>query len=454
MVITFDDLTEGQKLAFNEVVDAIKTQNLNLRADTKTHITINGEAGTGKTTLTKFLIDYIIKEGINGVILAAPTHAAKTVLSKLSGMEAETIHSVLKISPTNYEDQTVFEQREIPNLAECRILICDEGSMYDRKLVQLILNTVPKWCLVIVLGDKEQIRPVSPGETLPGISPFFTHKKFKQIKLTEVKRSNGPIITVAREILKGQWLRECLDEDGQGVHAYDPESDIPSLHWFLKEYFKVVKTKEDFVNTRVMAYTNKVVNTLNKIIRKRIFNTDEPFIEDEIIVMQGPLTESLIVDGKKVKKLIYNNGQRVRIVRVNKTVHTLRARFVESTKEIDVWTLTVETADKNIDEYHLKDLHIVDEGSELVLKEFLSETANTYRYWELPGKAPWGEFWTIKERYSNVKAEPCSTIHKAQGISVDNAFLCTSGLSSMDPDLVKELIYVGSTRPKHNLYWI
>ena len=115
--LQFDDLTEGQQNAFNAALEAMKTKGQ--------HITINGPAGTGKTTLTKFLINHLIRTGESGIMLAAPTHQAKKVLSKLAGMEAQTIHSLLKINPTTYEDATLFEQSDAPDLSECRVLICD-----------------------------------------------------------------------------------------------------------------------------------------------------------------------------------------------------------------------------------------------------------------------------------------------------------------------------------------
>ena len=173
MNITFDMLNEGQKATFNRVVERIK-------AGRGGHITINGPAGTGKTTMTKFIINYLISNGVSGVMLAAPTHGAKRVLSKLAGMAANTIHSILKINPTTYEENMLFEQKEVPDMAKCRVLICDEASMYDRKLFQIIMATIPSWCLIIAIGDKSQIRPVEPGSTVPALSPFFTHKDLEK----------------------------------------------------------------------------------------------------------------------------------------------------------------------------------------------------------------------------------------------------------------------------------
>ncbi|QJT71777.1 DNA helicase [Shewanella phage Thanatos-1] len=454
--LTYNDLTEGQKMAFDTVMAAVKQTST--ISQERYHVTINGQAGTGKTTLTKFIVREIIAQGINGVILAAPTHAAKKTLMKLSGMEAATIHSVLGISPNNYEDQMLFEQNDVPDLANCRVLICDEGSMYDDKLVNLVMSSIPPWCVVIVLGDKEQIRPVAPGESIPRKSPFFSHAKFKQITLTEVKRSDGPILEVARNILNNGWLYENIktDEEGNqhGVFTFNPEKDSSSVQWFFKEYFKRVKTPEDFKKVRCFAFTNKMVDSLNKIIRKTIYKTEEPFIVGEELVMQGPVQEETIApNGQRLKKIVFSNGQYVKVLSVRSTVDSLTAPYVDSQVDINVWVLEIESADPE-DPYENRVIRVIDIDSIPLYNEFLSLVAYTYKNWNRIGKAPWKAFWSTKTKYSSVKPEAVCTIHKSQGLTCDTAFLCTSGMSNLDSDIIKELVYVGSTRPKHNLYWI
>lgn len=88
--MTFDDLTEGQKNAFNIVMKAIKEK--------KHHVTINGPAGTGKTTLTKFIIEALISTGETGIILAAPTHAAKRFFQNCRGKKRVLFTVFLKLT--------------------------------------------------------------------------------------------------------------------------------------------------------------------------------------------------------------------------------------------------------------------------------------------------------------------------------------------------------------------
>ena len=121
--------------------------------------------------------------------------------------------------------------------------------------------------------------------------------------------------------------------------------------------------------------------------------------------------------------------------------------------DINVWVLEIESADPE-DPYENRVIRVIDIDSIPLYNEFLSLVAYTYKNWNRIGKAPWKAFWSTKTKYSSVKPEAVCTIHKSQGLTCDTAFLCTSGMSNLDSDIIKELVYVGSTRPKHNLYWI
>ena len=395
-MITFEQLTEGQKKAFDFVVNLIKNPgSLSTR-----HVTINGPAGTGKTTLTKFIIDYLISTGVTGIALAAPTHGAKKVLSKLSGMQASTIHSLSKINPTTYEENVLFEQKKTPDMASIRVLICDEASMYDRKLFKILMASIPRWCVVIAIGDKFQIRPVEPGSNEPSVSPFFTHNAFMQLHLDEVKRSNTPIIEVATEIRNGNWIYDNII-DGHGVKGFTSQT---ALKDFMLNYFDIVKSQDDFFENRMLAYTNKSVDKLNSIIRRKIYETDSPFVVGEVIVMQEPLIKELEFEGKKFSEILFNNGQFVRIVDAKETTSFLNAIGVSGEYLIRHWVLDIETYDQD-DDYYRETIQVISSEEENnKFQFFLAKTADTYKNWNKGGKAPWKSFWAQRRRFHKVKA--------------------------------------------------
>lgn len=439
--LTIDDLNEGQRAAFDTIMLAIKAGN-------QQHVTLNGPAGTGKSTLTKFIVDHLIKTGELGIMLAAPTHQAKKVLTSLSGMEAQTIHSILKINPTTYEDSTLFEQSNAPDLSDCRVLICDEVSMYDKELFRILMASIPHWCTVIGLGDIAQIRPVAPGSSIPETSPFFSNAKFKQVELTEVMRSNAPIIKVATEIRNGNWVREHLVDDN-GVHNMTLP-DGGSVSNFLKKYFSIVKTPEDLFETRMLAFTNKSVDSLNKIIRKHLYKTEIPYIVDEVLVMQEPVIKTVTFEGKKFTETIFNNGELIKIKKCYIRSERLAVKGARHTDEIKVWYLDVKSIDSGA-ESTIRVIH--DEQEQNKFQFFLSTTATEFK--ENRDKRPnWKGWWEVKNRFTKVKYLPCGTIHKSQGSSVDSVFLYTPCIHKADYELSQQLLYVGVTRARNNVYFV
>lgn len=442
MTITYEQLTDGQKLAVEKVKAAMNKQGAN--------VTINGPAGTGKTTLTKFLLDELMKDGVNGIMLAAPTHAAKKVLSNLSGKEAQTIHSLLKINPNTYEDTSTFEQSDVPDLSECRVLICDEGSMYDKKLFTILMNSVPSWCTIIGIGDKSQIRPVAPGSSVPELSLFFEHPKFEQVELTEVKRSNAPIIEVATEIRNGGWIRHSVDENGNGIHDLR-SNDGKSVANFMQKYFSIVKTPEDLMENRILAYTNSTVNTLNKIVRKRIYNTEESFINDEVLVMQEPVIKKHSFEGKQFTEILYNNGEYVRIIDCQKIVKVIRIAGVPEEERVECWSIDCISLDTAVK----ATICVIDDEKELMkFNAFMGKIATMFKEQKTTHRPNWKSWWTVKGSFHKVKPLPVGTIHKSQGSSIDNVFLYTACITKADYQLSQQLLYVGATRARHNVYFI
>lgn len=439
-MITIDQLTEGQRNAFEHAKSLIlKANELNGVHTAKVqHLTINGPAGTGKTTMMKFLVSWLTENGIPGVALAAPTHQAKKVLTNIVGEEASTIHSILKINPTTYEEKQFFEQKQAPDLSKIRVLICEEASMYDLKLFEILMNSVMPWTIIIGIGDDAQLRP-SDGTK----SRFFTDVRFKQVHLTEIKRSNAPIIEVATDIRNGKWISENVI-DGQGVFKSE------SIKTFMASYFDVVKSPDDLFETRMFAYTNDSVDTLNSIIRKRLYSTEEPFIEGEIVVMQEPLINEITFEGKRYQEIIFNNGELIEIKSIKKHSKQLKCQNVDFVRSINFHIIQATSVDTGETAY----INVIDNKQELnSFYMFLGKVADIYKSGQV--KAHWKDFWAIKNMFHKIKALPASTIHKGQGCTINNSFMYTPCiLKYAETDLAQELMYVGVTRARNNVYYV
>lgn len=419
------------------------------------HITISGPAGSGKTFLTKILLLKLEEKTKDGIALCTPTHQSKNILSKMCGRQAVTIHSLLKIHPETYEDQFEFKHnKDKLDLSEIRYILVDEVSMVDDDLFNILVNAVHQHCQIIGIGDKYQIQPVRHNDG--HISPFFTDKRFRLVELVEIVRQKkgNPIIDVATKIRQGGWFYTNWNkEEGTGV------LDVKSIKKLLSVYLSKIKTQEDLKEYRMLAYTNDIVNKLNNVIRKHVYDTTEPFVENEYIVLQEPLTKNELVfdpvSGKYVQmnEVLINNGECVKIKENSIIRETMNLNmktdgtFNLGSYEIEIATLTVirELDDGETEEHQMN--VVWGDDSKLILSEALSEAAGQYRNATQRAKSRlWENFWEIKNMFTDTKSLGATTYHKSQGSTVTGVCIYLGDMNHASYDLQSQLGYVGCTR--------
>lgn len=419
-------LNEGQQRAYDRAME------------TDDHLTITGPAGSGKTFLTKYILDGLDAK-MKRVVICAPTHQAKIVLTEMSGREAITIHSLLRINPETYEDQMEFTQSEIPDLSEVDVIVIDEASMIDDDLFKILLDCIPSNLRVLGIGDKEQLQPV---RHLDGhISPMFN--EFESVELTEVVRqaAGNPLIQVATEIREGGDLRHnwCKDTK-RGVYH------VKNSMALIEAFKRVVHTPEDLLDYRMFAFTNNNVDILNGYIRTHVYKTTEPFVMGEYFVMQAPVVKK---DGKFVETLL-QNGEIVKIVSdPEREAMALKLPRME-VGACEVARMTVERLDPRIpdEKKYVEITCFWDEKAEKTFGRYLFYAANEYR-----GLARsktrnmlWDLYWELKGRISVTKSLGASTIHKAQGVTLKGCCLYAADFHYAGPAQQRQLKYVGSTR--------
>lgn len=120
---------------------------------------ILGGAGTGKTTLIKKIVE---ERPYGKYILAAPTGKAAKNLIERTGMEAQTVHSILGISIDQDDfSPTVWE--------DVSLIVIDEASMMTHELLAGLLCKARRDCRIVLVGDPGQLLPVGSGNTLPDL---------------------------------------------------------------------------------------------------------------------------------------------------------------------------------------------------------------------------------------------------------------------------------------------
>lgn len=184
---------------------------------------LTGGPGTGKTTVTQGIIEVFKKFKLH-ILLAAPTGRAAKRASESTGMEAKTIHRLL-----GYSGSGTFEHNEEHPL-EGDVLIIDESSMVDLRLMSSLLKAVPENMRLILIGDVNQLPSVGPGTVLKDI---IDSGVFPVVRLTKIFRqaAESHIITNAHRINDGlfpviddsdpknDFFLEIMDKKGEKLEA-------------------------------------------------------------------------------------------------------------------------------------------------------------------------------------------------------------------------------------------
>jgi len=264
-----------------------------------------GYAGTGKTTLAKYLA-----EGIgDDVLFAAYTGKAAHVLQTKGCHNASTIHSLIyrsrdKSKARLEELQTELaellvslqgmEQEYIDNHPRVRALqrdiadeaknanqpmfilntesevrnvplvVIDECSMVDATMGQDLLSFGTP---VLVLGDPAQLPPV-------GAAGYFTENVTPDVMLDEIHRQaqESPILRMATDVRLGNRLQVGDWGDGCAVHPYGTK----------------LSQEEVLSYDQLLVGKNKTRTAMNKRVRQFLgYDGDYPVIGDRLVCLRN-----------------------------------------------------------------------------------------------------------------------------------------------------------------------
>lgn len=170
---------------------------------------LTGGPGTGKTTIIKGIVASYAKihdlsldvneykEKSFPVLLAAPTGRAAKRMSEATDLPASTIHRLLGLN--GQEMPTDMNARDL----EGSLLIIDEMSMVDTLLFKTLIQAVPTSMHVVLVGDKDQLPSVGPGQVFHDLLDFA---ELPKVELTNIHRqaADSTIIPLAHAIKEGK----------------------------------------------------------------------------------------------------------------------------------------------------------------------------------------------------------------------------------------------------------
>ncbi len=289
---------------------------------------IAGSAGSGKSHMLKLLYK-TFSQMLNNekysekVVVLTPTGKASARLKSDSKVFSSTVHSALgwcaKSSVIDLNSYYNFSFNYKEKFKNTKVVLVDESSMLEDALVWVMLNSFPKNCHFVFVGDSNQLTSILPGSFFKncvssGIFPThylcYNHRQFNTVLpklLNLVLMGNRDCLNYKYEsvvvsylsykdfLLKLSLLISKLNQQTNSFYVdfqillaiKNPKRGVIELNKFIQSIF--IKNKENSISSGIydfyvgdkviQVFNNKETKVLNGeigIIRK--------IVEDKVTV--------------------------------------------------------------------------------------------------------------------------------------------------------------------------
>ena len=228
---------------------------------------LTGGPGTGKTTITKSIIDWMKSEG-HAISLCSPSGKAASILSEMTNHPASTIHRLLRPIPIKVNGKLQFQfSYNSDNHLDCTFIAIDEVSMVGNDLMASLLSAVnSSKTKVLLIGDSNQLPSITPGNILYDL---ISCKAIPCTELTEVFRNSGAIVDLCTSIRTdtAYVLPNALDIEAGQNYIHVECSNPQTIHDTIVKLATVNMPKRNYDTT-------KDVQILSPVNSKTVLSCD------------------------------------------------------------------------------------------------------------------------------------------------------------------------------------
>lgn len=231
-------------------------------------VIITGSAGTGKTSISRAILNIYKQAGYSIACCALSAMAAQRI-TEATGFPSSTIHRLLGYGPNGFS-----HSHEAP-LSEDVILV-DECSMINVGIFYAIISAVQDGKKIIMCGDNRQLPPIGYGNVFGDLLEF--KENFSVYKLTKVLRQaeKSGILMDANKIRRGVFpinqpeLRIINGELRDMIYMFrDSREALQNIA--IKTYMKSIE-EDGLDNTIIITPRREKCNNSALEINKKITN--------------------------------------------------------------------------------------------------------------------------------------------------------------------------------------
>ena len=393
----------------------------------------------------------------------------------MQGYKTATLASVLGLIPDYAKDGSMFfrektvEERmnnsglitPLP-IETVDILIVDEASMIDEFIYNKLLELKKPRTKILFMGDNVQIPPINSrtdeeGNVIKGEnsdSPVWQLiDSGDYVELSERMRqgAESPILPITdlyaknvEEIQSGEvGIKNPLTDRTSNFQNNEGVLFTSDVNEVVNQFVEDIEGSTDIREAVIVGARNTVVDDMNLRVRKKLFETEEPFVIGDSIRINSPHVEN--------NEVIFENGLRAKV----KDVHELPEDNLGLKRyELEIeYIETNEKGDKFIRKAFLKTISPQDQKQYKNKLREMAARAKSFVPKTPESKKAWKEFFDIKNSTVDVGYGYAITSHKVQGSTYNSAYVLEGDIMSFPGGIeqTNRMMYTAVSRPRKKL---